>query len=133
MQKHLRINYRSGFWPVTALSFVFLVYTLCLFLLNLELQYLVLMLVAGILLCIYEYRQLSNTLIKVIRHDGAEWLAEIEGETQTLELHKDSFVSRFLVVPVFSLPGDKKKYRFYFTAQNCTEADYRHLCRLLAA
>lgn len=131
MQNHLRINYRSGFWPVSVLSLLFLIYTCCLFLLNLELLPLALLLVAGFFLFIYECWQLRQSVIKLIRHDGKEWFTELEDKTQILELHADSYASRFLLAPVFILPADKKKHRLYLTTQNCTEADYRHLCRLL--
>lgn len=147
MQNQLRINYRSGYWPVVILALLFCLYVACLSILNLKVLHLMLLLAAGFLLVIFELRQLNKTTIDVIRHDGKEWLADIDGKTIILQIYPHSFFSRFLLAPVFILPDTlsntlpntllnirfvgRKKLRLYFTAENCTESDFRYLSRLL--
>ena len=131
MQNQLRVKYRSGYWPIVGITLIFLIYTSCLFLINLEMLHRVLLLGVGILLTVYEYWQITKTDIHVIRHDGEKWLTEYKDKTCILELHPHSFISRFLLVLTFNLPSGKKKIRLYFTTQNCTQSDFRHLCRLL--
>lgn len=133
MQNHLRINCHQGFLPLAGLCCIYLVYVVCISLLNIELQYRVLLLVTGLLLIAFSYRELTRNNFDVIRHDGTDWYADLNGETVTLKLHPESYVSRFLVVPVFTLPTGKKKYRLYFAHHNCSIAEFRQLSRLLLA
>ena len=53
-----------------------------------------------------------------------------DAEAEPFRLGKDTFVSPFLVVLVAETGGRWHK-RWYFARDNCSETQFRQLCRLL--
>jgi hypothetical protein len=66
----------------------------------------------------------------VLDFDGENWCIHEKHQTVMVDLLPESFVSRYFLLLVFKAKTENKWFRYYFSGKNCTQADFRALCRL---
>ncbi len=129
MQKHLRINYCSSYSPYWFSLILLFVISASLWLLNIHI------LLLWVFLALFPMLILSNLghLYRypcVIDYDGEFWHIHEQKQSITVDLLPESLVTRYFLVLVFKAQGRNKQFRYYFSKDNCSPADFRALCRL---
>ena len=137
-QKHLRLNYRPCRFIQLGLLGLLLVYSGSLFLMPLALTPYLIFQIVGLVGFYVELKKLRRQSLSVLRYDGEHWwLYDVHGASEACcsVLHRSSYISttfmRLVFYPAFAPQQSMQKKTVYFSRDNCTESEYRSLCRLL--
>ena len=127
----LNLDYRLSYWPVLGLVLVLLVSLILLVSFYIEPLWRFGLLCALLMVFYWQLRRICHDAVDGICFDGRQWQLRRKGESLAFELGKETLVSPYLVVLVGRIHDEKIRRRWYFARDNCSEAEFRQLCRLL--
>lgn len=130
MQKNLKIEYRPSYIAYFIAFILFFITSAALYFLNIPLL-IKLVLFALVPVLIIWNMNLFYRYSCVLSFDGEHWHVHDQHQNMIVHLQDASFVSRYFMILVFSGQAQNRTFRFYFSRDNCSSADYRALCRLL--
>lgn len=133
LPKPLKLNCPLSVVPQILLWLLALLTITMLIALQLPLIILIFLILVTILLCFWQLQLLRVDAQKTLLFDGDNWFVSTEGsENQLLNAKpKMLFNNEYLLVVSFKMRADKRRRKIYLAMDNCTQAEFRAVCRLL--